>query len=370
MALSLAGAESARTHGLERAFGIFLRLNASESLRKLGRWDESEEQLREVEGLAPIGIDVWRIAEERCFLAIGRGDFERARSEAAQIENLLGSASTLTEKSRQIIIENVHVAIAAWSGDEVGGLERRRRRHRNLRRRPGAGLRHHRQRSGRGRHRGAAGNRHRKPRRRTSAGCDELAGRLEEGMADSSWSGGPPAAFTALQKLFAAEVARAAGTDRGDDWLVVAQAWESYGMRPRVAYAQWRAAEAFVRADDRESAQTSVRSAYALAQAIGWVGARDTLASLARRARLDLGTTSATTLSPADRFGLTARELDVVALLAEGRTNRQIADVLFISAKTASVHVSNILAKLGVSNRGEAAAAARRFGLDGTPAGS
>jgi DNA-binding NarL/FixJ family response regulator len=51
-------------------------------------------------------------------------------------------------------------------------------------------------------------------------------------------------------------------------------------------------------------------------------------------------------------------------LVAEGRTNRQIADALFISVKTASVHVSNILAKLGVANRGEAAAAARRLGLD------
>jgi DNA-binding NarL/FixJ family response regulator len=54
----------------------------------------------------------------------------------------------------------------------------------------------------------------------------------------------------------------------------------------------------------------------------------------------------------------------VLALLGEGRTNRQIADALFISVKTASVHVSNILAKLGVANRGEAGAAARRFGLD------
>jgi DNA-binding NarL/FixJ family response regulator len=59
----------------------------------------------------------------------------------------------------------------------------------------------------------------------------------------------------------------------------------------------------------------------------------------------------------------------VVALVAEGRTNRQIAEALFISAKTASVHVSNILAKLGVTNRGEAAAAARRLGLDLGPVG-
>jgi DNA-binding CsgD family transcriptional regulator len=94
------------------------------------------------------------------------------------------------------------------------------------------------------------------------------------------------------------------------------------------------------------------------------VGVRDAIASLARRARLDLGAASDAVASPADRYGLTARELDVVALVAEGRTNRQIADALFISAKTASVHVSNILAKLGVTNRGEAAAAARRLGLD------
>ncbi len=56
---------------------------------------------------------------------------------------------------------------------------------------------------------------------------------------------------------------------------------------------------------------------------------------------------------------LTDRERDVLALLVDGRTNRQIAAQLFISDKTASVHVSNILAKLGVRSRGEAAAMAR-----------
>ena len=65
-------------------------------------------------------------------------------------------------------------------------------------------------------------------------------------------------------------------------------------------------------------------------------------------------------------MSITAREQEVLRLLAEGRTNRQIADALFISVKTASVHVSNILAKLGVSNRGEAGAAARRLGLSPT----
>jgi len=68
---------------------------------------------------------------------------------------------------------------------------------------------------------------------------------------------------------------------------------------------------------------------------------------------------------PGDELGLTPREREVLALVAEGRTNRQIADALFISDKTASVHVSNILAKLGVANRAEAAATVHRLGLTG-----
>ncbi|WP_253209253.1 helix-turn-helix domain-containing protein, partial [Streptomyces niphimycinicus] len=66
---------------------------------------------------------------------------------------------------------------------------------------------------------------------------------------------------------------------------------------------------------------------------------------------------------PAEELGLTPRERDVLRLVAAGRSNRQIAEELFISPKTASVHVSNILAKLGVSGRGEAAAVAHRLRL-------
>jgi DNA-binding NarL/FixJ family response regulator len=76
-------------------------------------------------------------------------------------------------------------------------------------------------------------------------------------------------------------------------------------------------------------------------------------------------------LEPAERsdtgapaeLGLTHRELEVLRLLAEGRTNRQIGDELFITPKTASVHVSRILMKLGVANRAEAAAVAHRIGI-------
>jgi DNA-binding NarL/FixJ family response regulator len=63
---------------------------------------------------------------------------------------------------------------------------------------------------------------------------------------------------------------------------------------------------------------------------------------------------------------LTSRELDVLGLVAEGRTNREIGERLYMSEKTASVHVSRILAKLGVANRAEAAASAERLGLVGS----
>ena len=67
----------------------------------------------------------------------------------------------------------------------------------------------------------------------------------------------------------------------------------------------------------------------------------------------------------ADTFGLSRREHEVLALISEGRTNREIGERLFISQKTVGVHVGNILAKLGVSGRVEAAAVAIRLGLSG-----
>jgi DNA-binding NarL/FixJ family response regulator len=92
--------------------------------------------------------------------------------------------------------------------------------------------------------------------------------------------------------------------------------------------------------------------------------------ALARRARLDLAPHAGAAApasgapTPAEQLGLTPREAEVLALVAAGRSNRQIAQELFISPKTASVHVSNILAKLGVAGRVEAATIAHRLGLD------
>ena len=99
----------------------------------------------------------------------------------------------------------------------------------------------------------------------------------------------------------------------------------------------------------------------------------------ARRARISLGDDADAQAAPGraghsrvpepERLGLTAREFEVLRLVAAGRSNREIASELFISAKTASVHMSNILGKLGVTGRGEAAATAHRLRLfDSFPA--
>ncbi|WP_344951196.1 response regulator transcription factor, partial [Actinomadura miaoliensis] len=88
---------------------------------------------------------------------------------------------------------------------------------------------------------------------------------------------------------------------------------------------------------------------------------------LFRRARLPRGAGGAEGADGAATFGLTPRELEVLRLVAQGRSNREIAEALFISAKTASVHVSNILGKLDVASRGEAAATAHRLGLFAAP---
>jgi DNA-binding CsgD family transcriptional regulator len=101
--------------------------------------------------------------------------------------------------------------------------------------------------------------------------------------------------------------------------------------------------------------------------------------ALARRARIELlppppdqsasGQDGGPRRRATDELGLTPREREVLALIAEGRTDRQIAETLFISPRTVAMHVSNILAKLGVTNRGEAAAVAHRFHRGGWAAG-
>jgi DNA-binding CsgD family transcriptional regulator len=185
----------------------------------------------------------------------------------------------------------------------------------------------------------------------------------------------PSPAVEASLRTIEAEWSRAAGPSDPDRWAQSARAWEALGYPWQAGYARWRQAEALLATGaPRSEAAAALARARALADRLGARLLAAEIEALGRRARLeptlppDGAATDGPALEPAtvtDERGLTPREREVLALVADGRTNRQIAEALFISAKTASVHVSNILAKLGVANRGEAAAVAHRLHLTG-----
>ncbi|WP_083750501.1 helix-turn-helix transcriptional regulator [Kribbella sp. ALI-6-A] len=172
---------------------------------------------------------------------------------------------------------------------------------------------------------------------------------------------GPVQAAQAL--TFAAEHGHAElGHDRAA-WDAAVDAWERVSQPFPTAQALFRAAECALAGDrDRAIAAARLRRAAGLAADIGAVRLRAEIEQLARRARITLAP-SEPTAQPLGGLGLTRRELEVLRLVAAGCGNRDIATELFISAKTASAHVSNILGKLGVATRGEAAAAAYRLNL-------
>jgi DNA-binding CsgD family transcriptional regulator/tetratricopeptide (TPR) repeat protein len=177
--------------------------------------------------------------------------------------------------------------------------------------------------------------------------------------------------------LRSAEAEHARANGHADPALheTAAQAWEAVQRPYPAALMRWRAGEAHVAAGEREAATAALECAHETATSLGAGWLRDEIEGLAARARLVLSGSDGTAAEPVveaaaqqDPFGLTPRERQVLVLVAEGRTNREIGDSLFMAEKTASVHVSRILAKLDVRSRTEAAAVAHRLGLDGDAA--
>jgi DNA-binding CsgD family transcriptional regulator/tetratricopeptide (TPR) repeat protein len=171
--------------------------------------------------------------------------------------------------------------------------------------------------------------------------------------------------------LAKAELSRLDGASDPERWQTAATAWERLGRPFEVAYTRFRQAEALLLAGEtpRPQAETLLWQAHQTAVPLGAAPLRREIELLAQRGRLHLEepvdtTVASTAPPPAASLGLTQREAEVLALVAEGKTNRQIGQALFITPKTAGVHVSRILAKLGVTGRGEAAAVTHRLGLD------
>ena len=170
-----------------------------------------------------------------------------------------------------------------------------------------------------------------------------------------------------------------------DLWAAAARALDVVPEAAEAAYAWFRTGEACLLARDRARAIEPLQIAWHAATRLGASPLIGRIEDLARRARLtdalapsaedapdgdeareDRGASPVPTTPPA-RFGLSGRELEVLALVAEGRTNGEIGTALFITPKTASVHVTHILNKLGVSSRIEAALFAAQSGLIAQP---
>ncbi len=157
---------------------------------------------------------------------------------------------------------------------------------------------------------------------------------------------------------------RLEGSDTAARWHDLAEAWAELDRPYRVTLARWHEAEAAEAAGDRDGAVAALRLAYDSAVELGARPLMHRLETMARRLRSRLGgSTARSGGSPERAYGLTKREQEVLAEVAAGRTNREIAESLFISESTAGVHVSNILGKLGVSTRTEAARVALDQGL-------
>jgi DNA-binding CsgD family transcriptional regulator/tetratricopeptide (TPR) repeat protein len=374
------GMEVAGAAGLRRTFGAFLASNAASSLYNLGRWDESA---RLTDAYLELGDDedlnTVTLRQSRAVLDAGRGDFAAALAHLRAARRLSSDMFIAVQYSP--VQSAVEAEVAAWRGrlEEAaaavaGGLATLQGPLVDLRACMllALGLRVEADRVA------LAAARHDLD---TVTDARLVAAELLR-WAGSTLGGSEVAWKRALLATCEAEWARVQGQDDPEGRLAAVAAWETSGHPYPLAVARWRAAEALLsRRGDRAQAADLLRQAHGTAVALGARPLRGEVERLARLGRVDLapdagdgrdgaapdgdGQVAAAAAPPGAELGLTARELEVLALVAEGRSNRQVAEALFISAKTASVHVSNILAKLGVASRVEAAAVAHRLRLTG-----
>ncbi|MCX5273954.1 helix-turn-helix transcriptional regulator [Streptomyces virginiae] len=337
--------------------------NMAESLYSLGRWDEAAEAARRTllvgQSAAPRGCASARLA----YLALARGELAEANHQLAAAHTHYGTHET--QPQHRIPLRRLAIGVAAAEG-----------RIADVRAETSAAAAHG---FPLGQHRYAwplllaAATAEADARGLPAAEAGREAALAVLRTAARSLAT-PVPVWAAHAEYVRAELLRAQARDTPADWTAVETAVRPLERPYLLAKACHRLAEALLAAGDREPAAALLREAYAIAERIGSRTLREDLALLAQRARLPLTDADHAVAPPApetdpiEALGLTSRERDVLRLVAAGSTNRKIAEALFISPKTASVHVSNILAKLGVAGRGEAAALAHRLRLFAAPA--
>jgi ATP/maltotriose-dependent transcriptional regulator MalT len=327
------GLDIARRAGLERnVYGVYLTHNLAEPLFHLGRWGEAEQLATDA---IESGIDGYlanALLWVRATIAVLTGRVDDAAADVTASSRLTGH----DDHQFALQLEFARVELARLRGDLATARERVRQAL------------------------GVPGSmdRYRWPLVWLGLRVEAETGEPDAGRVEALRAIGDalPARTTAARAYRALAVAEAHRASA--DWPAVAATCRELGDPYLVAYALLRQADAACASGDRDAAATPLDEAVRLTAMLGAAPLLEDARSLARRARIRVEDGE-----PQDSigaFGLTEREREVLDLLADGCSNPQIAAALFISRKTASAHVSNIISKLGVSSRGEAAAVAHR----------
>ncbi|MEV7032154.1 AAA family ATPase [Streptomyces sp. NPDC093272] len=350
------GLAFARRHGLLDS-EVWIWGNLSDSLYALGRWDEAAEAAAGALGSAasakPRGAGALRLAH----IALARGEAAEAARQLAIAHEHYGTHDPMPQAL--LPVARIAVGVAAAEGRY---LDARAELDRALE----AGFPPGTQRYGWPLLlAAAAAEADARTLPAVADGRTAFLDRLAEAVRKLT-TGAP--LWLAYERWTRAELHRARGTDTAALWSDVVTDFERLERPYDLARVRRRLAQVLLAEaagdDQRDRATELLRLAGAVAGHLGARPLAEDVALLAQRARLTLTAGAPRpALDPAESLGLTNRERDVLRLVSAGRTNRQIAEELFISPKTASVHVSNILGKLGVSGRGEAAAVAHRLEL-------
>jgi ATP/maltotriose-dependent transcriptional regulator MalT len=358
------GEQIAARMGMSASFGNFMHVNATDDLFRLGRWDEVRQRLADSERM-DLGVTAAAMHYEIS------GHLAALRGDAATADAAFERVDALVEQGLPCECVTT-AAIASTARALVDGdpLEARRRvadavatvgdAQDPLYTPPlyALGVRAE----------ADLAEQARALRRDTDvlaarSRAQELAADLESVL---QRAGGVAPDASAYRDLTQAELSRVEGASRVELWREAAAAFHPLGEPYPAAYARLRQAEAILQSrQDRVEATELLIDAHEVALRLGAEPLRRDIEALARRAKLDLTPPAAerpaADTDPLAALGVTRRERDVLMLLCDGLSNRQIAERLFISEKTVSTHLGHIFEKLGVHSRHEAVTVCQRL---------